>query len=183
MSAVLEDYFGELTTSWFTSLTAGNAQSSLIPASTRALLLGRIYEDAFRRYIGLGDEQDLAAKILDGRASIGVLDDATAVPPLEFRTRLIKDKKFPSPYNIDVLFKRMGLKKILQLVSRRTKSNVELGLRSFMDVRNALAHENPPSVTDEDVSRYLNQIARWIDAFDREFYGHVVRTSGSAYWT
>jgi len=182
MSAVLEDYFGELTTSWFSNLLAAGALASTVPSTTRAFVIGRTYEDAFRRYFGLGDEQDLASRILAEPNIINVLDDGAPLPSLEYRSKIIKDKKFPSAYNVETLFKRLGLKKVLQLTSARTHTNVELGLRAFMDVRNSLAHENPPSITDLDVERYFRQIDLWIGAFDREFYRHVVRVSGSAHW-
>lgn len=182
MCAVLEDYFGEITTSWFTNLLSAEADASAVPALTRALVVARIYEETFRRYIGLGDEQDLAARILEAAPAQDALNDGAKLPPLAYRSKLIKDKKFPSVYNVDVLFKRLGLRKIFQLVSKRTLTNVEFGLQAFMDVRNALAHESPPSVTDEDVERYFKQIELWIGAFDREFYRHVVKISGSGHW-
>lgn len=182
MSAILEDYLGEVTTSWFTNLLALGAQSSATPAATRAFLIARIYEDAFKRYIGLGDEQDLAVRILETGHAYKILDATETLPALDYRGKLIKDKKFPSVHNIEVLFKRLGFRKILQAVSRRTRTNVELSLRAFMDVRNSLAHESPPSITDLDVDRYFDQLDLWIGAIDREFYGHIVKVSGSAHW-
>jgi hypothetical protein len=114
--------------------------------------------------------------------NFSVMQSAATLGGIPLEEFLVKDKKFPSVKNIKVLFRRLGLVDLSQKLSRRTRSNFDLSLQSFMDVRNALAHESPPSITDVDVNLYFTRIACWVDAIDREFYSHVVSTSGSAYW-
>jgi hypothetical protein len=147
------------------------------------LYAAKSQEEAFKRFIGLGDEVDLSARTGAMLETFLLFDEAKPAPALEYRSTLIKDKKFPSVRNVEILFRRLGIPRIFQALSRRSSTDVELALRAFMDVRNALAHESPPSITHLDVARYFTQVEVWIEAIDREFYGHVVRSSGSNYWS
>lgn len=182
LSAILEDYLSEATNSWFSALAIGGADNSAIPLSTRALYAARSQEDAYKRYFGLGDESDLARRIAEQISLFQLFDNGRRMAIQDYHGKLVKDRKFPSVYNIDTIFRRLGLPKIFRALSRRTRTDVELALRAFMDVRNALAHESPPSITDADVERYFRQVRSWIDAIDREFYSHVLRSSGAAFW-
>lgn len=182
LSAVLEDYLYELTSGWFAKLQAANASNSLIPALTRAVAILRSQEEAFRRYFGDKDEAGLAGKIAAASTVLSLLQDTDTVPAIDFDDLLLKGKKFPSVRNLNTLFRRIGLPKVSQGISRRTKTDFELNLQAFMDIRNALAHESPPSITDVDVAHYLRQMKRWLNAIDREFYSHVEKVSGPAYW-
>lgn len=182
LSAVLEDYLADLLGQWFTNLRARGALNEALPEITRSLAVLRSQEESFRRYIGDKDERGLAERIIASASIFSLLSSASPLGEDSFERLLIKDKKFPSVNNFSTLFKRVGLPKITQDISRRTRTNFELSLQSFMDVRNALAHESPPSITDEDVGRYITSLETWIDAIDREFYSHVVRVSGRGFW-
>ncbi|MER9352343.1 hypothetical protein NKI61_03470 [Mesorhizobium sp. M0514] len=182
LSALLEDYLLDLTSQWLSGLTAGGAANSAMPLLTRALFAARSQEELHRRFIALGDETELAIGTSQQLTAFGLLRDNDPMPVLDLVGKLVKDKKFPSIHNLDVLFRRLGRPKMIQALSKRTKTNAELALRAFMDVRNVLAHEDPLSITDVDVGRYFAQIESWIEGIDREFYGHVVKTSGAQYW-
>jgi hypothetical protein len=182
LSSTLEDYIWELTGQWFATLQSNGATNSKIPLLTRTLFTARLQEEFFKRYLGLGDENDLATKIQQNRQIFTLFEETSTFVQTDFNAKILKDKKFPSVNNIETLFRRLGIAKILNLMSKRTKSDVTLALKSFMDVRNALAHENPPSITDVDVDKYFKQIERWIDAIDREFFKHIVTSSGMEYW-
>ncbi|MBZ9870896.1 hypothetical protein LB542_08485 [Mesorhizobium sp. BR1-1-9] len=182
LSALLEDYLLELTSQWLSGLTAAGATNSRMPMITRALFAARSQEELHRRFIALGDETELAIGTSEQLAVFGLLRDDDQMPVLDLVSKLIKDRKFPSIRNLEVLFRRLGKPKMTQALSKRTKTNVELALQAFMDVRNVLAHEGPPSITDLDVGRYFERVDAWIEGIDREFYGHVVKTSGAQYW-
>jgi hypothetical protein len=182
LSAVLEDYLLDVLSHWFTKLLTGKATNSLMPVVTRAVTLLRIQEELFRRYFGDRDEAGLADRMAASSTYYSLLREADQVPTAEFEKLLVKDKKFPSVRNFRALFRRMGLPNMISMMSKRMKTDFELNLRAFMDIRNALAHENPPSITDVDVARYFRQMARWINAIDRQFYKHVTKISGEAYW-
>jgi hypothetical protein len=142
----------------------------------------KLQEGVFKKFIGLEDEGDLARSITELRGALQVLNDLGTVSSTDLPKLLVKDKKFPSVRNLNAVFKRIGTPKMLTLVSRRTRSDVALAVTSFIDVRNALAHESPPSMTDADVDRYFKQVKSWINAIDRELFSHVYRSSGAVYW-
>lgn len=182
LSALLEDYLYDLTSAWFAKLQAGGAQNSLVPRLTRAVTLARDQEEWFRRFFWDKNESELVEKILSTTSIFSLIPDADLMPPLDFEKLLIKDKKFPSVRNVRSLFRRVGLPKMTHLISKRTRADFELNLQAFMDIRNALAHESPPSITAVDVSHYFRQMKRWVNAIDREFHAHVEKVSGPAFW-
>lgn len=182
LSALLEDYLQSVSRSWFDNLQSMGANNSALPEYTRTMILLKYQEEAFKRFIGLGDESSFSTKILEEKSVFSVLDSSKAIPDCDLNDLIISDKKFPSIRNFDKLFKRLGIEKIYGKISMRTKSTFDLNLQSFMDMRNALAHECPPSITHVDVGRYFQQIELWIGAIDRIFYSHVVKTSGSPAW-
>lgn len=182
LSAILEDFLLELTSSWFSNVARQSGTNSLIPETTRILALTKEQEEHYRRYSAFGDETELTAKTINKISLFQLADRQKPFLSQDMMVKLIREKKFPSPQNLETLFRRMGLPRITALLSRRTRSDFGLSLQAFMDVRNALAHENPPGITDVDVERYFSQLSQWIGALDREFYRHVVRCSGAGYW-
>lgn len=182
LSAALEDYLLEAISGWFSNLQSRGATNSFLPEGTRAVALLRHQEEAFRLYIGSKDERRFAEMILRDKTFLTLAMDTATLPSGDLVKILVKDKKFPSVRNFEALFKRIGVDRIFGKISARTASDFELNLRSFIDVRNALAHESPPSVTDVDLLRYFAQIKAWIDAIDRELYSHVAKVSGTAFW-
>ncbi len=182
LSAILEDYLFQVIVGWFSRLDRLGADNSRIPITTRAVAILRSQENNFRGYIGTRDEVRFAEVLVRERAILNFMTDAAQIPKVDLSDLIIKDKKFPSARNVEALFRRIGIDRISARLSARTKSSFELNLRSFMDVRNALAHESPPSITDVDVERYFQQIEIWIAAMDRELYNHIVQVSGSNYW-
>jgi hypothetical protein len=182
LSATFEDFVADLLANWFAKVSALPAASSALPTSTRATVIARSLSDAFRLYGADGDETKLAMRIEASEATLRILQDAVEVSHVDFVDLLIKDKRFPSVRNFDKLFRRMGVSKIFAEVTKRVKSDFPLALQSFMDVRNAIAHEFPPNITDEDVERYFLNLSKWIAAVDRAMYSHVAAISGSVHW-
>lgn len=182
LSATFEDYLSDLLSGWLSRLQTSGATSDILPIELRAVIVARSQAEEYKRYIGMGNEVELAKQLLSQTDRYLILNDGALIPNLEFRSLIIKDKKFPSPNNLPVLFRRFGIQDIMQRVSRRTKGDFRLALQAFIDVRNALAHESPPSITDLDVARYIAQTDQWIASIDREFYSYVVRHGGADRW-
>lgn len=182
LSAILEDYLSELLTEWLRNLQTRGGTNDKLPLEARSVAIARTQMEDYRRFVGSGNEVELAQRLAENTKNFTIFDDSAPIPPIDFRSALIKDKKFPSTNNLPVLFRRFGMANIMQAVSKRTRSDFRLALQAFMDVRNALAHESPPSVTDVDVARYFLQVNRWIAAIDREFYSHSAKVAGTRFW-
>ena len=182
LSAVLEDYIYQAIGRWLENLKTAAAPSLHMPEIARTVTIARHLEEEFRRYQSHGDEMKIAQFLSESKETILLINSVDALPDLDYAKLLLKDRKFPSDRNMSVMFRRIGISNIGGIISKKTKSDFGLHLRSFMDVRNALAHENPPTITEVDVQRYFEQINSWISAIDRALYSHVIAKSGSIYW-
>lgn len=182
LSAILEDYLSDLFSNWIRALQVDGATNAELPLQMRAIAIARIQAEDYKRFIGNGNEVDLSEQVLARIDSFRIFDNTSPIPTIDFRSALVKDKKFPSTINLPVLFRRFGINNIMQSISRRTRTDFRLSLQAFMDVRNALAHESPPSITDVDVNHYFSQVRLWISTIDREFYSHAIKTAGARFW-
>jgi len=182
LSAALEDFIADIVARWFDELIKQGATAAHLPESTRFYLIGQAIEQSFLNYVGDGDEVKLAANILGRRDFLALADGASALPAIDYKETVLAKRRFPSPKNIDRLFARIGIAKISSRMNARIKGDFLLSLQSFMDVRNALAHEAPPPVTDVDVRRHMRNVRKWINGLDRELYSQVLKASGPAFW-
>lgn len=182
LSAFFEDYLLQSLSGWMFELQSRSATSDRLPSRLRNLLFIRNNEGTLRKFVISGSEKELLDRMDGPRNGLSWLDDGSAIPLHAFYESLIKEKKFPTPENIDVLFGRFGLKNVIAEVSKRTKSDVSLKLRSFLDVRNAIAHEFPPGITEEDLEDFFASLSKWVGVIDRLLFSHVVRCSGAECW-
>jgi hypothetical protein len=90
--------------------------------------------------------------------------------------------KNPSPKNLKILFNRLGLKNIFNVINKLGKKDYELVLRSFLDIRETIAHQQSISLTIEDTKRNFSNIKDLIDKIDRASFSHVCKESGINYW-
>lgn len=183
LSATLEDFIADVLTQWFNELLKQKATGSLMPEVTRLFLLARSMEANYFNYVADRDEVKLASKIGTKRHLLALVDGSQPIPVMDYREAVISDRSFPSTKNFDRLFGRVGIPKMSSKLNSRVKGDFLLALQSLMDVRNALAHEYPPPITDVDVKRHLKNLNGWINAIDREIFSHLVRVSGSKYWS
>lgn len=182
LSAVFEDYIYQVLTSWLTRIRVSNLPAGSLSKELRLSQILVEFDKIYRDYWSDLDEgrarNQLAAKI-----SLMLALDDSYVTPTVMPDAIFKNSKFPTERNLKRLFKRFGVDNVSNEISRRTRSDFGLNLRSFMDIRNALAHEFPPDITDLDVKKYLNWVDMWISAFDRTVYSLVCRTTGSQHWS
>ena len=95
---------------------------------------------------------------------------------------IVNDKKYPSPKNLKILFNRIGIKNIFSETDRFGRKDYELILRSFLDVRETIAHQESTDLTFEDVKRNFKNIIDLLDKIDRISFRHVCKISGKKYW-
>lgn len=183
LSATLEDFVADLLARWFDELIRQKANVAKLPEGTRFHLIAQGVEQSFRNFLSDGDEIKLASNVSANRDLLVLADPTAVLPPIDFKDGVLAKRRFPSPKNFDRLFGRVGIAKMSSRMNARVKGDFLLALQSLMDVRNALAHESPPAVTDVDVQRHVDNARKWINGIDRELYSHVVRTSGSLFWT
>lgn len=181
-SAALEDYLKQIFDHWLFELKSHNMTGANIPERARFSYFGRELSDAFGRYFHTGDERDLAGKIQDKSDIIDFAMGRASVLPYLTGELAYKDRKYPSPNNIRKLYARIGCDDIFARLSREMRSDAELRLRGFNDIRTAIAHETPPSLTLTDVKRNLDVVAVIIKSLDKVNHKEFSRDFGGGVW-
>lgn len=181
-SSTLEEYIKQIFDHWLYELKRQNKSAQSIPSPARFSYVGRQLSREFNNYAYSGDEKRLAKGLQDQQKIIGFTMDNSEI--LNHLTGEIayKDRKYPSPKNIKILYSRIGCDNIFQILSRELKSDSELKLQGFNDVRTSIAHGNPPDLTLEDVRRNLNNIKLIIRSLDKINHREFSRNFGGGVW-
>lgn len=182
LSASFEDYLLQCLTSWMFSLQRQNKTNKEVPSRLRKLLFLKANEGTLKHFVVSNSEKAVVDRLESNVSGVKWLDDDELVPPYRFYEPAIRDKKFPSPDNIEALLARFGVADLLSQLSRLTRTDVPLKMQSFIDVRNAIAHESPPNLTEEDLEDHFRSVSLWVELIDRVLFSHVVRCSGLTCW-
>ncbi|WZB74219.1 HEPN domain-containing protein [Achromobacter insuavis] len=128
----------------------------------------------YRRYGISEDEGAILTKLAQTARKVVDWGGGGPLPaPLDSSVFLEK-KKYPSPANLPQLFKRVGVPKIWDVVSRAGRMNSELTLTSLNDLRTGIAHEGrvPPNFGMSDFREKIQHMERFVAALDRGVAGH-----------
>lgn len=85
---------------------------------------------------------------------------------------IVGNRKYPSVKNIKAIFNRIGVPNIFHRLNAITKRDSEKVLQSFLDIRQAIAHQSPPNLTYPDVRSYIRNVQGIVRALDRILYTH-----------
>ena len=91
--------------------------------------------------------------------------------------------KYPSVKNLKILYIRIGINDIFNEVARRGQKDYKSQLESFLSIREAIAHQEAPVMTFQDVERHLDNLIDFINKIDRVVYSHITKISGEGYWS
>lgn len=181
-SATLEDYLKQIFDHWLYELKRHNMGGTSIPQRARFSYFGRELSDAFSKFVYTGDEKDLAEKLQSKSEVIGFAMGYESILPYLTGEFAYKDRKYPSPKNIRKLYARIGCDNIFARLSKEMKSDAELKLRGFNDVRTAIAHGAPPSLTLIDVKRNLDDMAMIVKSLDKVNHKEFSKEFGGGVW-
>jgi len=182
LSAALEDYLLQSLTAWMFEVQRRTGANTLLPTRLRKFLFLKANEGTLRNLVVTGSEKEALDRMDGPHSGLVWLRDSDLVPNYRFYDPAIRDKKFPSVDNMDALFRRFGIDNIIDKMSRKSRSDVALTLKSFIDVRNSIAHEAPPELTEDDLERHFGSVDRWVSLIDRILHSQVIRASGRDYW-
>lgn len=179
--AYLEEYLKSIIQDWLYLVEQNGYTCAQIPNNLRLFLISKGQEGAYKAFIFQGDEKALLKK-LDKNKYTPLLNLASPVKGLLDTNLVVGDRKYPSIKNIRRLFVRIGINKIFEDMQRRYSVNHTKPLQSFLDVREAIAHQNPPNLTYADVKMHLEHLRKLVNDLDRTIYSHVVRETGLDCW-
>lgn len=181
-SAAIEDYVKSMFDSWAFKTKNLGGLGSAVPMRTRASMARERLAPAFFQFAHTNDEIHLL-KRLEGESLLWDLLEGTKVIPAHFDgSSVYRERKYPSPKNINVLFARIGIDGVFGKVSGILKSDAELRLEAFNSLRTALAHAHPPQLTYLDVKRNVENLQGLVRAFDRIAFGVLTQHMGQPAW-
>jgi hypothetical protein len=183
LSAALEDYLANLIGSWIHQVTLRKMNSSALPAISRSYVIFHRQKAHYSNFVSTNDETKILKRLSLTNEEYKLVDEDVEIPNIITPSVILHERKYPSGDNIKVLFNRIGLSNIFDLLSKRLKTDAELGLRSFSDIRTSIAHESPPNLSMSDVENQIGFIKGMAAAIDRLMCSHVRKHSGKDCWT
>ncbi len=182
LCASLEEYCKSLIDSWIFEVRRSGLKIASMPERLRTYLLVSKQHGTYKSFCSSGDEKKLLDKLLIGNNNEFKLCNVNS-PMIGFNSNIIyKGKSYPSPKNLRSVFNRLGIDDIFDEINRKTGRNYVDILRSFMDIREAIAHHAPPNLTPVDVDRYLEDLNIMTRTIDRVVYSHFSKSAGSSSW-
>ncbi|WP_420578116.1 HEPN domain-containing protein [Ekhidna sp.] len=182
MSAKIEEYTKVLIEKIIFNYKSKNALMKEIPENirTKALIDNQLYH--YKNYNHNTDERKLIEKISCNKDYYEILNPDNRYRNSINSKSVIATNKYPSVKNIKILYFRIGIKDIFNEIAKRGKKDYKGQLESFLSVREAIAHQEAPVLTYQDVERHLGNLNDLINKIDRVVYSHIVKTSGDDYW-
>ena len=179
----LEEYLRVFVEDMFFKYRSNGARLSEIPLNPRTFSLFHKQRTIYEGFIHNRDETKVLERLNVTNSHIYsvVEDNVTLTNHIDPKT-IVNDKKYPSPKNIKILFNRLGIKNIFAETNRIGRKDYELLLRSFLDVRETIAHQESTDLTFVDVKRNFENIKDFLDKLDRTTYRHICEVSGQKYW-
>jgi hypothetical protein len=133
-------------------------------------------------YLNSGDEGKLLARLSPQMNHYKILNDNDLFSNQITPNLIIGTKKYPSIKNLNLLYNRIGINRILIEIQKKGKKDYEMMLKSFLDVRETLAHQKAPNITFDDVIRHYRNISEIVGMLDRVTYSYLLKRSGSRFW-
>lgn len=179
----LEEYLRVFVEDLFFSYKSNGAKLAELPINPRTFSLFNKQRTIYEGFIHNRDEAKTLEKLsVSNDFLYSVIDDNQILANHIDSKVIVNDKKYPSPKNIKILYNRIGLKNVFNETNKVGKKNYELLLRSFLDVRETIAHHESTDLTFEDVKRNFENINDFLGKLDRISYKFICSESGQKYW-
>lgn len=184
-SAKLEEYIQGILSDWALAITGCGKQVDCLPGNLRAFLLASpATVNGYRHYVAYNDEKELISSLSAtlGKPHNQFAVNGASIPSIQ-GGQLYRDRKYPSPKNVRVLFNRLGVPNVFDQLNRSAKRDTEYVLQSFNDIRTSVAHNGIPSgLNAQDIKRHVLDVQMLVSHLDRLLFRHVCETTGHSCW-
>ncbi|MBA6398243.1 HEPN domain-containing protein [Colwellia sp. BRX10-4] len=153
-----------------------------MPLNLRLMSLLRGQKDLFKQHLFNGDEAKTLKKMASSRSIYNVLQDDTIIDRSIVAGTILGTNKYPSIKNLKIVYNRIGISDIFLELHRKSQNDITSQLSSFLDIREAISHQTPSSLTYTDITRHLSNLKNIINYLDRIKYSHLVKVSGADCW-
>ncbi|MEJ1973199.1 MAG: HEPN domain-containing protein [Lacunisphaera sp.] len=185
-SVAMELYLETLVSTWITKVRAAGTLHNQFPKELRWFIVFQsILKGPAERFVALKDERTFLDTVTKawGAPNWELLDDAKAIAATTQLSLVVARKRYPSPDNIKLVFRRLGIPNLFSQLNKTAKTDVEALLTSFNDVRNNFAHSGVlVGFSVRDIVKTVRNLDRIVNSIDRAFFKHVVATYGQACW-
>lgn len=182
--AYFENYIDDLFCGYTKSFI--NYKMIDLPASLKAFYFYKAIPDkAHKLAVGFESEDSTLSDLIDCLGSSNkLLNLHQELPDYALKgSFLYETKKYPSVDNLKILFKRVGIKKIFDEISKVLKSDAKAHLESLSSLRTTLAHNGElVGISFDDVIERLGKFIKFIKALDRVFYNHLCGEMNEEFW-
>ena len=182
--AQLEIYVEDVVSNWIGAINRTPTQCSALPPELRAFFLQRgTISNAFKKYVFADNETELVQTLSNSFSTeLYNLSSNTALTPSLDPKELLQNK-YPSPKNLKKYFARIGMTSIFHKLNVAAKTNMELILDSFNDIRTAVAHDGIiPGASQKDIIVQLKRMKRFVATLDRVVYKHIAFYAPISTW-
>lgn len=185
-TAKIEVYIEDFIDAWVSKINATPLTSSHLPNNLKALYINQPFlNNGFKKLIVDNSESKYFESVAGQlNNDIFQLTDLTKPIPTLDSKKIYQNKKYPSPDNINILFKRIGINKIFSELNKSAKADLKNVLTSFNDIRTTIAHDGiPVGVNDKDIIEKLKQIKNLVFHIDKILFKHINHHTTNATWS
>lgn len=182
MSAKIEEYTKVLIEKIIFNYKSRNALMSEIPENIRTKVLIDNQLVHYKNFNHNSDERKLLEKINCGKSYYEILNPTNRFSNSINPKNVLATNKYPSTNNFKILYYRIGINDIFNEIASRGRKDYKSQLESFLSIREAIAHQEAPVLTFQDVERHLDNLIDLINKIDRVVFSHIVKISGDNYW-
>jgi hypothetical protein len=182
LCACLEDYVKVIIEDWIYELKSKSACVKNLPIETRTLALLHFQSEAYKKFLNTNDEKSALNSLKVNQDFYKLMDENFNFSYHIKPEQILNKKKYPSIRNIEALFNRVGINSIFSKINSLGKKDYKLSLKSFLDVRETMAHQGTINITYNDIKRHFENINKLVFLIDKILYSHFVKISGAKYW-
>jgi hypothetical protein len=180
--AGIEEYSKNFFEDYIFECTRGEVKLDKLPINLRLMSLLRGQKDIFKQHLFNGNEAKTLIKMASSMSVYEVLEDDSVLNRSIVAGTVLGTNKYPSIKNLKIVYNRIGIEDIFLELHRKSRSDITSQLSSFLDIREAISHQTPSSLTYTDIKRHLSNLKNIINYLDRIKYSHLSKISGAGCW-
>lgn len=184
LSSAIEEYHKTYIEDWFYRLRTANVTMEKIHDNTKIYGLLHGTEQYYKSFLFDKDnEKETIKKLIKYKNVLKkYVDDSELFDIAWLAKNVWGDKKYPSVKNITILYHRLGITDVFEVLSRLKHKDYKTPLTSFMSIRESIAHVGAGAVTYTDIINHILLVNELIYLLDKELFKLCCRVAGSEFW-
>jgi hypothetical protein len=182
LCALIEEYHKTFFEDLIFQYHSQSATIGDLPTNLRALHLLKDQTPVFETYLSKGDESSSLKKLQPSELRYKVCVDTEPYFNRINANLILGTQKYPSLKNLNKLYNRIGIQNIMNRSHRLGAKDYSQMLQSFLDVREAISHQQPQPITFIDVKRHFCNVVEFVSILDRIKYVELNKCGSPKFW-